>query len=92
MARSLHRAELSPDLEELSLNREELAPQAEAISLKPNDRSLESPGSPWTLVDGSTTFLSNTACCVRRTDISVGVARDGIEPPTRGFSVRCSTN
>ena len=21
-----------------------------------------------------------------------GVARDGIEPPTRGFSVRCSTN
>lgn len=23
---------------------------------------------------------------------SCSVARDGIEPPTRGFSVRCSTN
>jgi hypothetical protein len=25
-------------------------------------------------------------------EIPEGVARDGIEPPTRGFSVRCSTN
>jgi hypothetical protein len=26
------------------------------------------------------------------TDLDLMVARGGIEPPTRGFSVRCSTN
>jgi hypothetical protein len=27
-----------------------------------------------------------------RTEPDLVVARDGVEPPTRGFSVRCSTN
>jgi hypothetical protein len=33
--------------------------------------------------------LRSGASLIRR---SLHMARDGIEPPTRGFSVRCSTN
>ena len=33
-----------------------------------------------------------TACPKPAVESTSKVARDGIEPPTRGFSVRCSTN
>ena len=36
--------------------------------------------------------LSSSPAARRKFLICKAVARDGIEPPTRGFSVRCSTN
>jgi hypothetical protein len=61
-----------------------------AVAQKQNAQSSDRAFDGKILVIKSEIALDRSFCLASLGEILV--ARDGIEPPTRGFSIRCSTN